>query len=198
MILLFPRRLAAGGAVCDYPATSLVVNGTTFDNGDQLGTYGAPDLSNTNISTVIDALLTRVEIALGLGDGWNQLPNAYSIGSNPDSMLKKGYAIAVGPATGTKRNQSRLMSVSRNFIVTISRSVDATDFGVDEKRDIIKLILEDLQRIVADFETYATLNSGDINISFESDSGLEFTDSESGNEFNYIQATFKVDYFEQL
>ena len=149
------------------------------------------------ITTAYDAIVTRVNAVLTSGDGWNKLPNAYLIENNPEIFLVKGYAVGFGPGVNTKRLQSRLVSISREFTVSITRSMDQTDLEVTGRQTAEKQLMEDLKLLIADIEGNSSLNQGEIFCSYEGDGGIEFVDGET-SEFLLISARFILEYFETI
>ncbi len=150
---------------------------------------------STAVSTLIDALITRLDAVLTSGSGWQKLPNAYSVEDNPDSFLKQGYSIGFGKGRNSKKMLSNILSMDREFIVTISRAMDATDLDLDTRVSIEKTLLEDMRAVVADFNVNA--GTGTQNVDFESDNGVEFFKLNE-QDFLYIQGVFSSVTFEQL
>lgn len=147
------------------------------------------------VSTMFDNLKTRVVAVLGAE--FADLPDAYDIEENPALLLKKGFAIGFGPGLNTKRTQSRLMSISRQMVITVTRALDATELDSSGKQATAKQLLEDLKLVMADLETNQTLNNGLTIAGFENDGGIESVKAE-GENFLMIQGTFSVEYFENL
>jgi hypothetical protein len=151
--------------------------------------------SLSQISTAYDNFVTRVNAVLTSGAGWNKLPNAYSVDKNPEIFLRQGYAIGLGAGTNTKRVLSNTISISREFIVTIVRALDATGLEVTGLQTTEKTIFEDLKLLIADVEGNQTLNQGQILCAYVGDSGIELVDGET-EEFLSVRATFIIEYFE--
>lgn len=149
----------------------------------------------SQITTAYDNFVTRVDAVLASGSGWVKLPNAYSIDKNPEIYLRQGYAIGLGTGTNTKRVQSNTISISREFIVTIVRALDATNLEVTGLQTTEKTLFEDLKGLIADVEGNQTLNQGQILCSYVGDSGIELVDGET-EEFLSVRATFVIEYFE--
>lgn len=149
------------------------------------------------ITTAYDAFVTRVNAVLTSGNGWVKLPNAYRIDKNPEIYLNQGYAIGLGAGLNTKRVFSNTVSISREFIVTLVRTQDATDLEVTLKQTAEKTLFEDLKLLIADVEANSTLNQGNILCSYQGDGGIESVDGETA-EFLSLRATFMIEYFETI
>lgn len=149
------------------------------------------------VSTAYDALVTRVDAVLTSGAGWNKIPNAYNIENNPEIYLKQGYAIGLGSGLNTKRLLSKTVSISREFIVTITRTVDQLDLEVSGRQSIEKQLMEDLKLLIADLEGNSSLNEGQIFCSYEGDEGIDSVDGETF-EFMAVRARFSIEYFETI
>lgn len=151
----------------------------------------------SRITTAYDNFVTRVDAVLTSGNGWIKLPHAYNIEKNPELYLKQGYAIGIGSGTNTKRVQSNTISISREFIVTIVRTMDTLDLEVTGRQSVEKTLFEDLKLLIADIEGNSTLNAGQILCSYSGDGGIEYVDTETA-EFNLIRANFLIEYFETI
>jgi hypothetical protein len=149
------------------------------------------------ISTAYDNFHTRVAAVFTSGAGWSKLPHAYIIDRNPEIYLKQGYAVGLGTGTNTKRLQSNVTSISREFILTITREMPALDLEVSGRETFEKSLFEDLKLIVSDMETDSTLNQGQILCSYQGDGGIEYVDGDT-SEFISIRAIFLIEYFETL
>ena len=149
----------------------------------------------SQVSTVVDNIVTRLDALLTSAAGWNKLPFAYDITKNDEKYLKQGYAFAIGPGTNSKRLQSSKVSQRREITITLTRANDTLDSDEASKKTLEKTILENMRTVVADFEGNQTLNSGEIPVEFSSDQGIQFVNDEN-EEFLMIQGTFFVEYFE--
>lgn len=151
----------------------------------------------SKVTTAYDNFVTRVDAVLTSGNGWNKLPHAYNVEKNPEIFLSQGYAIGIGSGSNTRRVQSNTISVSREFVVTIVRSMNTLDLEVSGKQTAEKQLLEDLKLLIADIEGNSTLNAGQILCSYSGDGGIEYIDTETA-EFNLIRANFLIEYFETI
>lgn len=151
----------------------------------------------SQISTAYDNFLTRIDAVLTSDNGWIKLPHAYNIEKNPEIMLKQGYAVSIGAGQNTRRLQSNIVSISREFAVTITRTIDSLDLEVTGRQSVEKQLFEDLKLLIADIETNTSLNAGEIFCGYTGDSGIEYVDGDTA-EFAQVRATFSIEYFETL
>lgn len=151
----------------------------------------------SQISTAYDNFVTRIDAVLTSGNGWIKLPHAYNIEKNPEIMLKQGYAISIGSGQNTRRLLSNIVSISREFTVTITRALETLDLEVTGRQSIEKQLFEDLKLIIADVEKNTTLNAGEIFCGYSGDSGIEYIDGETA-EFAQVRANFTIEYFETI
>lgn len=151
----------------------------------------------SQVSTAYDNFVARIAAVLTSVNGWNKLPHAYNIEKNPEIMLVQGYAIGMGPGQNTRRLLSHIVSISREFNLTITRTLDALDLEVTGRQSIEKQLFEDLKLVIADVEKNTTLNAGEIICGYTGDSGIEYVDGETA-EFAQIRANFTIEYFETI
>lgn len=149
------------------------------------------------ITTAYDNFVTRINSVLTSGNGWIKLSNAYAVDKNPEIYLNQGYAIGLGPGSNLQMLQSNIVSMQREFILTLVRVQDATDLEVTLKQTAEKTLFEDLKLVIADIESNSSLNSGTIFCSYQGDSGIEFVDGETA-EYLSLKATFILKYFETI
>lgn len=149
------------------------------------------------ITTVYDAMVTRVSAVLTSGNGWLQIPNAYDIPSNAKGFLRQGFGVSLGSGTNSKLQLCNTLTVDRRIIVSLSREVFKTDGDVDGYATVAKQLFEDLKLVIADFETNVTLNTGTLFCEYLSDTGIQAIESDDYSGM-YISADFKVQIFENL
>lgn len=149
------------------------------------------------VSTAYDNFVTRIDAVLTSGAGWVKLPYAYSVDKNPEIYLKQGYALGIGSGSNTKRVLSNTISISREFIVTLTRTMDTLDLEVTGRQSAEKTLFEDLKLVIADIEGNSTLNAGQILCSYQGDGGIEYVDGET-SEFLSLRAIFVIEYFETI
>lgn len=151
----------------------------------------------SNISTAYDALLARLVVLFTSGSGWLQIPNGMDVPSNSEGFLKKGYGLAVGSSTNTKRQLSCTLSTDRIFKVSIARESFLTDGDTSGYDTIQKTLMEDLFSVIRDFEKNITLNGGQIFAEYVSDTGVLPIEGDSFN-FVYVSCDFKISLFDNL
>ncbi len=151
----------------------------------------------SQVSTAYDNFVTRVDAVLTSNNGWMKLPHAYDVDKNPELYLRQGYSIGIGSGSNTKRVLSNTISISREFIVTLVRSLDYLDLEVTGRQTLEKQLFEDLKLVIADVEGNSTLNAGQILCSYQGDGGIEYVDNET-SEYVSLRSTFVVEYFETI
>ncbi len=149
----------------------------------------------SGISDAYDALVTRITAALG--SGWTRIPNAYDLADNSDNMLRKGWALAIGPAVNGARELSCNFHLDRDFVVSVVRENIVLEHDAESAATTDKTLMEDMRLILKDFETNSTLNTGRRFTTFVSDSGIEAV--RGGNmSFLALRAQFNMKYVESL
>ena len=128
------------------------------------------------VTDITDAIVGVVETALGAG--YTRLPNPYLANENAHVLLTKGYGVAIGTGTRLDREVCRIY-YQRTYQIVLTKLVYSTLNNVDERADIDMAILEDFEAVFKALEANATLSSHAVTSRVESDSGIEFADSES-------------------
>lgn len=149
----------------------------------------------SNVSTAYDALKARLATLLPSVSGYSQLTNPYDVVDNNAQFLRKGWGLAVGPAQNTNRNLCGTISVERQFRVVLTEALEALEFGIDDKHDTVKSLLESAQIVIEDFERTYKLDSDQFNCLWQSDSGIN---SVEGDDFTFLtlELTFNVEIFD--
>lgn len=153
----------------------------------------------SGVSTVHVALKSLITTTL---TGYSRI-NAYQLQNNPDLMLDKGYGISYGPGTNTNRQVGCHLSVSRAFLVLLTKQVTTMEYDEDGMTELEKSLLEDsilLVKAIEDNPTLATSAGQDgpaMSAIWESDEGIEFLEGKSGS-YLLCQMTFNIEYMEAL
>lgn len=150
----------------------------------------------SEVSTVYDALITRIEAVL---TGHYRLSNAYKIEENPSTFLRIGYAVGIGAATNSLRPTASngCISIERTFPVTITRRYAALETNAAAKATTEKQILEDVLLLVKDFQSNTSLTNGNRVVKFVSDNGINYVETDT-DKFMYTTADISIEYFENL
>lgn len=148
----------------------------------------------SKISGIYDAFQARIAVIL---PAHARLSNPYDIVENPESYLKKGVGLALGPA----RKAGKLFAgckqmLYRDFVVSITREVIAREIDGARKAETEKQILEDLYLLIQDFEKTPSVNELGT-AQYESDTGI-VTVIKDGDALMLVSATFSVLYVETL
>lgn len=149
----------------------------------------------SNISTVYDAMITRIETLLPT---YKRLTNPYKISENNERFLDIGYAVALGPATRGTGYVNSKVRVHRDFTVSLTRKYYAKETDVAAKATTEKQLFEDQILLIKDFEKDPTINSSGANlVAYESDGGIEHVFSNK-DQYLLLRSTFTVDYLETI
>jgi len=149
----------------------------------------------SNVSTVYDALVTRIGTVLS---SHRRLTNPYSIEQNMEQILKKGWGIAWGSGENTKRFLSDINSIKRLFPVIICREYKARELDITTKASTEKLLFEDQKLLITDFknQNQLTVVQGINHVTFSSDEGIQKVAFEGKDQFLFLTSIFEVEYFE--
>jgi hypothetical protein len=148
----------------------------------------------SEVSTVYDALITRIEAVL---TGHYRLSNPYKLEENPSTFLRIGYGLGIGSATNTGRPMSGCISIQRTFQVSITRRYAALETNASAKATTEKQILEDMFLLIKDFHENTSLTNGNRVVKFDSDNGINYVETES-DRFMYTTGLISIEYFENL
>lgn len=146
----------------------------------------------SSISTIYDTLRTQLATTLS---SHTELNNPYVLEDEADIMFDAGWTIGLFEGENTNRNLCPKLSLSRNFTVTVTRRTFSPDRDITERVTAEKALFEDMISVIQDLQCMEDANISKIE--YVSDNGLEFL---LGDRFNIllIQATFNVEYFENL
>jgi len=146
------------------------------------------------ITTVYNELLTRITALLS---SHKRLPNPNRIEENVKSLFEIGFAVALGPGENTRREFNKL-SVRRDMIVTITRRVFKRETDPTGRADIEKLLFEDQQLLISDFEKDGTLGGTIcLNTEYDADGGIDFVYADKDT-FLKLETTFTIEYIEDF
>lgn len=151
----------------------------------------------SQVSTAFDLMITRLRALFPAEQNYFQLTNPYDVSDNNVQFLRQGFGLAIGPGTNTNRQLSCKMSVSREFRIVLSRSLDALEFGIDNKDASAKLLLEDAFTAVKSFEKEFRLDDDLFNTIFISDTGIQPLAIDNFS-IIYMEMTFNVELFDTL
>lgn len=148
----------------------------------------------SKVSTIYDNMITRVASVLS---SHVRLPNPYKPDENSTIYLKKGYGVALGGAEISRRVIGGQVIMTRESTITVTRQYFSKENDPSSKASTEKQVLEDIFLVIKDFENDVTLNEVATNVTFRSDSGIEYVSNDK-DQFLMVRATFAVDYFETL
>jgi hypothetical protein len=150
----------------------------------------------SNISTVIDALRTQIAIISGF-PGKTEIPNAYSLKDNPETMLENGWGIRIGPASPSTIDEYSKYSESRVFTVVLTKLIFRTEEDIAAFSTAAKALLEDALLIKKLLDGPLQFNTQNyvVMVDFERDSGLSFIKDDKFS-LLYNEMSFTVDISE--
>ncbi len=150
----------------------------------------------SNISTVYNAIITRLEILL---PSHERLPNPIDVEENDDSILRKGFGLRVIDDENTKRNASCRITLRQGFVIVFARDFMALENNSTLKAQTQLDLLEDKALVVNDFEAEGNLGtSGLILITDYVGSAEPAHVFDNKDNFLKLESTFTVEYFKQL
>jgi hypothetical protein len=146
----------------------------------------------SNISTIYDALISRIEALL---PNHQRLGNPYNISDNPDPYLVQGYGLALRNAVNTERLLNCSVSIQRNFTLHLTRRFIANPNDADQKATTEKLLLEDLKTIAHDMEENFQLSDDVAYFKYVSDNGID-TVRDTQENYLVLSVELQCEYFE--
>lgn len=146
----------------------------------------------TAISNVYSALESFVTAQLTT---YKRIPNGYSIESNNELILAKGWALAIGPGANSKRFVGCKHSTSRQVLITLTNQASATEHDLTNHKAQELAILEDAYKLRKAIESDPDLATTVAIADWVDDTGIEFLE---GDRFRFyrIGLTFNVEYIE--
>lgn len=150
----------------------------------------------SKISSIYDALVTRMT---AIYPTRLRLPNAYKPDENSELVLKSSWGISVDTASNTNRQVNCSLSIERLFHVILTQKAYSSEFNIDGKVSVEKLLLEDQFLAIQDIERNPVTDptSNGAALRFLSDSGIQYVFTEKDN-FYLIDTTFTIEYFEEV
>jgi len=129
-------------------------------------------------------------LVVGSLSGYKQLPNPYELEANNELYLSKGLAIATGPGENTERFLNCSRTYRRAYIISLVNLVTANEHSVDDFQTIEKSLLDDVENIIAAFESDHTLGGEAIKAIGLTDTGLGFLE---GDRAKYLAVEIGVE-----
>ena len=148
----------------------------------------------TIISTFYDALKAKIQ-----ADIWTSalhIANSYQIEQASSNQLADGFAIAIGPASGSDNDLSCQERFTRDILITRTKLLVATQNDTVEAS--VKSILEDHYTLRKELRLANTLG-GISDIGFVSDGGIELLQTADGiGNYHVMSALYSITYVENL
>lgn len=144
-------------------------------------------------TSVYEEIRTRVS---GTLTAYTELNNPYFIQEDADTMFDSGFAVAAASGENTNRVIASFATMSREFVIILTKRYFATDRDVTTRVTAEKALIEDQIKLIKNLETAP--NSDNIaKVQYTNDGGIEFLE---GDRFGYLvlQTRINVEYFENL
>ena len=148
----------------------------------------------SKVSDIHDNLVALVRSILTTH---KELPNPYIPEENNELYLTKGFGVAVGPGNRTDRLISCKHSYQRDYVVLLTRKMEATDHQTSRRQTVAKDILDDHFAVMDALEKDSTLSGEAIKAEFFSDSGIEFIEVDTSRYF-IMSIDVTTEYLEDL
>jgi hypothetical protein len=150
----------------------------------------------SSISTVIDALRTRIPALTGFSTK-TEIPNAYSLGDNPEPLLENGWGIRFGEGIPSTIDDYQHLNISRQMTAILTALIFRTEEDPAAFATASKNLFESALILARDLAGPAQFNNEQyvLKVDFQRDSGLSFI---KGNSFSllYVEIGFAVDIAE--
>jgi len=147
----------------------------------------------SKVSTIYDNFVSLISTTL---TDFTQLPNAYEAVENPSLFLRKGFGLAIGPASNTGRLLGQTVTIAREFNLLLIQEVLTTTTNTSSRTAMEKTLMENLFKIIDAVEVDKTLNGVAIKVKYINDNGIEFAESDR-NKYLLTEAIFEVEYLER-
>lgn len=150
----------------------------------------------SNISDGFDAIKLAIQT---LFPSHQQLTNPYDVAENTTLQLMKGWGIAFGPATNSRRKLACHLSVNRTISIPLTRVRSGSSLDTLKKETNEKLLLEDQYVLIKEMEKNVTVNNNNVITRFEytSDNGIETVLSDNDH-YIVLVTNFEMEYLENL
>ena len=116
---------------------------------------------------------------------------------NALQLLEDGWGFHVGAGVNTKRLVGCKQSIQREFIISLTKEVKGLVTDNSKTAKYEKLLLEDHYTFMNFVHTVDKINSENVKIDYENDSGIVPIIIERKN-YRAIQMTIIVEYFENI
>ena len=146
----------------------------------------------TKFGDVYDALRSKISSTLTTH---TELNNPYFLEDDADIMFDRAWALSIGPSTNTNRNICPLVTVGRDFVLTLTERYFAPSRDITARVTAEKTMFNYQLDILKEFADYTTTDI--IKVEYISDNGLEFLE---GDRFGFLvlQTLINVEYYENV
>ena len=143
-----------------------------------------------NDSKVYDGIVSLIQ---GVLPNHVRLPDSYVVGGNDDLSLNQGFSVGFGGALNTKRTQCVKTSTLRTFNLRFTKIAGAAHSEAVELANEQKALIDEAFLVYDELRKTNTLNGITVNIDYESDGGIEFSEDQ---QHMIINAEVSAEYFE--
>ena len=138
----------------------------------------------------VDRLRTKITSTLTTH---TELNNPYFLNDDADLMFDQAWALSIGPGENTNREFCNKLTVSRDFIITLTQRFYAPSRDITARLTAEKTIFNYQLDLLAGLCDYTTADI--IKVSYVSDNGTEYLDGDRIG-FLVLQTLVNVEYFE--
>jgi hypothetical protein len=150
------------------------------------------------MSTKITAIKAALEsLVTGQLTEHNRLDDPYHMDANPENLLRLGWGVKVDDGRNTKRTMCPTYTLARNFSIVVTREALGRADDAARREAAQMLLLEDLHLLMNAAAQDITLGGNCFDLSYQDDTGIQEVFIEQ-KPFNYIEATFSVEYFQSV
>lgn len=151
----------------------------------------------SKISDIFNSVVTRLDNLLSPYD-YVQMPDAYSIVSNANLDLRKGWSLGIGPTSpsGTQEGFCSRYLFDTVYFVTLVNDYNMR-LDTNARNDDEKSISEDMFLVIQDLLKNYRLGGESVDISFVDESGPQYLDKEQKRYLVNVGG-FRIRYQENL
>lgn len=127
--------------------------------------------------------------------GYKRIPDPYELLSNPEILLRKGYAIGIGNGSNTGKQLAPRITIQRDFVLSFCREHYPTQNDTTNITALEKELLEDQVTLIKYLKNNADLGGNCANAFFSADSGIQYLQAET-RKFIVLENAISIEYFE--
>lgn len=148
----------------------------------------------SKITSVYDGLLA---VALAQLPAYVALPNPYELAENPEILLTKGLAVAIGAGTDSERQICSNLTTQRTFTVVFINRLVTTETNTAALATQAKALMEDAFLVAKYIENNPTIGGASVNATYSDDTGIQYLAGQTGK-FYSVEMNFSIEYFDAI